>query len=196
MKLLLLAAALASSQETASFLNIGVGARALGMGGAYTALADDVNTAGWNPAGLAALSRREVGVAQPTRFGTLGAAGSYLSHGTLEGRDAQGRPTGGFSAADSVVALSYARGVSAAMLGGSLKFAQSRIAFASGEAVAADLGARLALASFGPGRPLLGAAVQNLGSGMRLGDQTAPLPLTLSLGAGSVSYTHLTLPTN
>ncbi len=34
------------------FMNIGVGARALGMGGAHVALVDDVTATYWNPAGL------------------------------------------------------------------------------------------------------------------------------------------------
>ncbi len=34
------------------FLNIGVGSRALGMAGAYTAVADDITASYWNPAGL------------------------------------------------------------------------------------------------------------------------------------------------
>jgi len=36
----------------AQFLKIGAGARPLSMGGAYTALANDINTIYWNPAGL------------------------------------------------------------------------------------------------------------------------------------------------
>ena len=35
------------------FLSIGVGGRALGMGGAYVALANDVTAGYYNPAGLA-----------------------------------------------------------------------------------------------------------------------------------------------
>jgi len=38
----------------------GTGARALGMGGAFTALADDPTAASWNPAGLAQLERPEI----------------------------------------------------------------------------------------------------------------------------------------
>ena len=37
----------------AQFLKIGAGARPIGMGSAYTALADDINAVYWNPAGLA-----------------------------------------------------------------------------------------------------------------------------------------------
>ena len=36
----------------AQFLKIGVGARAMGLGGSFTALANDVSTLYWNPAGI------------------------------------------------------------------------------------------------------------------------------------------------
>ncbi|MSS73569.1 MAG: PorV/PorQ family protein [Candidatus Latescibacteria bacterium] len=39
-------------QSAFPFLKIGQGARAEALGGAYTAIADDINTAFWNPAGL------------------------------------------------------------------------------------------------------------------------------------------------
>lgn len=39
--------------SVAQFLKIGAGARAVGLGGAYTALANDINAIYWNPAGLA-----------------------------------------------------------------------------------------------------------------------------------------------
>ncbi len=42
----------------AALLEIGVGARPLGMGGAFTALADDENAVFYNPAGLAFLTKR------------------------------------------------------------------------------------------------------------------------------------------
>jgi hypothetical protein len=44
---------LGSSATGFTFMRIGVGARPVGMGGAYTAVADDANALFWNPAGLA-----------------------------------------------------------------------------------------------------------------------------------------------
>jgi len=46
---------LPAAVDTADYLNIGVGGRALGMGGAFTAVADDATAAYWNPAGLCKL---------------------------------------------------------------------------------------------------------------------------------------------
>lgn len=42
------------------FLSLGVGARPLGMGGSFVAIADDATAAYWNPAGLGGLDRTEV----------------------------------------------------------------------------------------------------------------------------------------
>ena len=45
--------------SSATFLRIGVGARAEGMGEAFVAVANDPSAVFWNPAGLASLQRRE-----------------------------------------------------------------------------------------------------------------------------------------
>jgi len=44
----------------APFLKIGVGGRALGMGEAYTTLAEDITGIYWNPAGLANITKMQV----------------------------------------------------------------------------------------------------------------------------------------
>jgi len=52
-------------------LPVGSGARALGQGGAFTAVADDATAASWNPAGLVQLEKPElsaVGLYYPMRF--------------------------------------------------------------------------------------------------------------------------------
>ncbi|MEM1125709.1 MAG: PorV/PorQ family protein [Bacteroidota bacterium] len=52
----------------ADFLAGGVGARALGMGGAYVGLTDDVHAVYWNPAGLSGLSNPELAYMHAERF--------------------------------------------------------------------------------------------------------------------------------
>src|SRR5262245_35550558 len=46
--------------SSGSFLKIGVGARAVGLGESYVAVANDPSTIYWNPAGLASLQRSEL----------------------------------------------------------------------------------------------------------------------------------------
>ena len=46
--------------RAAEFLTIPVGARGIGMGSAFTAVADDITSIWWNPAGLGFLQDREV----------------------------------------------------------------------------------------------------------------------------------------
>ncbi|MFH1540156.1 MAG: UPF0164 family protein [bacterium] len=47
-------------EMSGSDLGMGVGARAIGMGGAFTALADDATAMFWNPAGMARMKKSEV----------------------------------------------------------------------------------------------------------------------------------------
>jgi len=62
--LVLLTALSANAQEERAIGNFaGLGVRAMGMGGAYTGVADDFTAVFWNPAGLTQMKRREVYVA-------------------------------------------------------------------------------------------------------------------------------------
>lgn len=69
--LALAAGSLPAEQYGGEFLNIPVGARAYGLGGAFGPLADDASAVYWNPAGLAALARPEIGVTHTELFGGL-----------------------------------------------------------------------------------------------------------------------------
>ncbi|MDI6809560.1 MAG: PorV/PorQ family protein [Candidatus Eisenbacteria bacterium] len=53
------------------FLRIGAGARALGMGGAFVAVADDGTAGFWNPAGLVFLKKKELFLMHSEQFGSL-----------------------------------------------------------------------------------------------------------------------------
>jgi hypothetical protein len=59
----------AADKFAAEFLKIGVGARALGMGGAFVSLSDDASAAYWNPAGLTQLESREAMGMHASQFG-------------------------------------------------------------------------------------------------------------------------------
>src|SRR5205823_12513782 len=48
--------------SSATFLRIGIGARAEGMGETFVAVANDPSAIYWNPAGLASLQRRELAI--------------------------------------------------------------------------------------------------------------------------------------
>jgi hypothetical protein len=55
--------------DAGSFVRDGAGARALGMGGAFVSLADDLSTTLWNPAGLARIEGLSVGGMYTNKFG-------------------------------------------------------------------------------------------------------------------------------
>ena len=110
------------------FLKIGVGARALGMGEAYTTLSEDVTGIYWNPAGLANISKMQVlmnhydyiadlhydfgAIAIPIRnFGTVGSFVGFLGMPDIE-RTTIDFPNGTgekVSANSFVMGISYAR---------------------------------------------------------------------------------------
>jgi hypothetical protein len=64
-------AARATDKYAGEFLKIPVGARALGMGSAFTALADDPTAVYWNPAGLIFGSKRQAWAEHAEQFGDL-----------------------------------------------------------------------------------------------------------------------------
>src|SRR4030067_894450 len=67
----LLASPASATKYAAEFLKIPVGPRAMGMGGAFTAVADDATPPYWNPAGMVDLPCREVVVPHSEQSGTL-----------------------------------------------------------------------------------------------------------------------------
>lgn len=67
----LFASYLSADRYSCEFLNIGAGARALGLGGAFVAVADDSTAAYWNPAGLCQQEGRELTLMHAARFSRL-----------------------------------------------------------------------------------------------------------------------------
>lgn len=78
------------------FLATGIGARPLGMGGAFVSIADDASAGYWNPAGMIHVQRREAVFMHSERFGDLVNydAGSFVQQ---LGTDNESRAAFGFS---------------------------------------------------------------------------------------------------
>jgi hypothetical protein len=109
----------------AQFLQIGAGARSLGMGEAYTAVADGPDSLYWNPAGLSRMGRPEAAYARtelpaglhhdyfafgaPSELlhGTLAFGVTRLSQDSLAQVNASNQSQGSFSPHSEVYALGY-----------------------------------------------------------------------------------------
>ena len=187
----------AQARSGLSFLKIGVGARATGMASAYTAIANDVTSIYWNPAGLASVKRNELaamhsewlagsnfdflGFGRPWKRGSLALGVSALTHPALEARDETGKRVGSFDARDTAITLAYGqRLMTGLQTGMGLKLIQSQIGQDKGQGYAFDLGMSWNSAQ----RPIsLGLSALNLGPGIRYISETTKLPLTFSLGA-------------
>lgn len=187
----------ASGEAGFAFLKLGVGARPMGMGSAYVALATDPTAIYWNPAGLGGAEGAQVTVmhnewiqdfrqefaAVSRSFGAgtlgLGVSGFYTSE--FEKRDDVGNLIGHFGFNDFAVTGAFAHRFTQQAAGGiAVKFIREMIDQESATAVAFDLGGRLALGASGVS---LGAAVQNLGGDATFISQSFPLPRTLRAGA-------------
>ncbi|MBL0350064.1 MAG: PorV/PorQ family protein [Elusimicrobia bacterium] len=144
--------------DAGDYLRFGAGARALGMGGAFTAVADDTTAEYWNPAALAFLDEYQwVTMYAPFALGThmyyaavgvpLGPLGALAASDIMLRSDGfQGRDDLNFASGNdgSIVhnafSVSYARPFREAWsLGGRLRFLQQTVLANSGNAFGLDL---------------------------------------------------------
>lgn len=143
---------------TESPFALGMGARALGLGKAYTAVADDATALYWNPAGLAHVRQMELaachvflnegttydvlGYVHPVYgFGTLGLAGMNIQTGGIERRDDHDYLLGTFGYRQSQGLLSLGRELFPGLGAGfSLKAEQMVLDTYQGTGVGLDLG--------------------------------------------------------
>jgi hypothetical protein len=181
-----------------SFLKIDVGARAVGMGGAFTGLADDEAALYYNPAGIATLESDRVMLTyhnyvedlqsgflayvhrvSPKR--SLAGFVSYLNYGDFVGTDMSGNETGTFGGGDLLLGCTYAIQQSERLsVGGSAKFIYEKIQSYSATGVAVDLGVKFVTDRQRWGG---GAMVQNLGAQLSsLGSTKNRLPITFRVG--------------
>lgn len=151
-----------------TFLKIGIGSRAIGMGGAFTAVANDASALYWNPAGVARLKKMEgifshtnwvldinhefIGYVVPAGLmGNFGFSASFVSMGDFERtqiddieteiREDDGEGLSSFSANDLALGVTYARNMTDKFsVGVTAKYVREKIAGAAAGGMAFDVG--------------------------------------------------------
>jgi hypothetical protein len=196
------------------FLKIGVGARAVGMGGAFVSVADDATAIYWNPAGVARIQKSVVSINHTAwlaniKFtqaayifhfgfipGTIGISARSLYMDTQPVRTAF-RPDGegkSFDAGDVAVGLTYARSLTDKFSAGlSINYVQSSLATYSASATVFDFGT---LYNTGYRSLKIGMAIQNIGSDMTFIDTAVKMPTVFRVGMSMNIYesaSHLLL---
>ena len=180
----------------AEFLTIEQGARALGMGGAFAAVADDANSLWWNPAGLGRAQFSEASLSHTAYIddvtteyfgyvrpyapmgGAFGASLTYLSVPGVEGTDAAGNSAGTLKTNGYVGSASVGFHVSPSLtVGATGKYVSQTLGSVSGSGVAADVGAQYWDGDFGAA-----VVAQNLGPSFKTGGSSDPLPRDLRAG--------------
>ncbi|MBD3223182.1 MAG: PorV/PorQ family protein [Caldithrix sp.] len=170
---------------SAAFLEIGVGARAIGMGGAFVSTANDASALYWNPAGLGELKRAEImfvhtnwianinfdfaGVVIPLgRYGTIGGGITSLSMDDMKVRTIdQPEGTGEFfKAGDLSIMLSYGYKLTDRFsIGFNTKFIHQQIWKETARGFALDIGT---IFRTGLNGMRIGAALTNFGTDLQM----------------------------
>jgi hypothetical protein len=175
-----------SGTTAATFLEIGVGAQAMGMGGAFVSVANNATALHWNAAGVASLGEMNVDVVHTnwiadTKFdfagavlplggaGSLGISLTALTMGDMKVRTVE-LPEGTgeyFSAGDLAAGISYARQLSERFaIGLTAKYIQQTIWHESASAFAMDVGTTFKTDLFGG--MTIGASLTNFGTQMKM----------------------------
>lgn len=169
----------------APFLNIGVGSRPLGMGGAFVSMADDGHALYWNPAGIARMDRNEVLLIHSTwlvdmsfeyvgmviamgQAGSLGMSVTMLDIGEMEVTTVKSQDGTGlfFNSYDLASAIHYGyQFYDKFSVGGTVKLIHQKIWNESADGFAFDIGT-LFITPFNDVR--LGMNISNFGSKMQM----------------------------
>jgi long-subunit fatty acid transport protein len=183
----------------AQFLKIGVGARPVAMGEAFCAVADDVSSIHWNPAGLVYLKNKEL-LAMHTdwfeemnyeylAFGLImnekavGIGLCYSDSGKILGYDINSRPTGDFSAYDTAINLVYASKLSNTVsYGFGFKGIYQKIEKEDATSIGLDLGMLYRKENLS-----YGFVLQNIGPEIKFIEKGDRFPFNCKLG---VAYIH------
>ncbi len=192
-------------------LKVPVSARAIGMGEAYTALANDSSALDWNPAGMSFMQQKEaafmhsslyegihyerLAFAAPGDSYSYGASMSYLGYGSMEGFDNNGIPIGDQSAYSYLLTGGLASMVHDRLsLGVTASYLRQKLADTSAGTAVFNTGILYELASrpWG-GAYRLGFSALNLGPGLEFVSESNPLPRKYRFGASALHLKDLPL---
>ncbi|RKU14346.1 hypothetical protein C6502_00575 [Candidatus Poribacteria bacterium] len=182
--------------NAAPHLGMGSGARALGLGGAFTAVANDATSTIWNPAGLPAvkdltvtlsstpmsLDRKHSFIGLVKRVGKGGLGLSVINAGVddIPSYDKNGVRTGSFNQTSNAFAFSYGHHLGVVALGASARMYMD--SFGDHSSTSGFAGADVGLLGGNRARTFnFGIAARNLGSA--IGDDTVPVII-----AGGLAY--------
>ncbi|MEW6511441.1 MAG: PorV/PorQ family protein [Bacteroidota bacterium] len=195
----------------AAFLKFGVGPRAIGMGGAFTATADDITSMYWNVGGLANVYANEAYfnhaywfadvnfdyAAVSTHipgFGSVGAFVTVLSMDEMEVRTLE-LPEGTgelFKAGGLAVGLSYARNLTDAFsIGFTAKYLREYIWNSSATGFAIDIGTMYRIPILNETR--LAASINNFGTKMQLSGRDNTVIMQIGGTQGNIVNADLQL---
>lgn len=169
----------------ASFLDIGIGARSLGMGSAFTSVADDVSALYWNPAGITGVSQPSthfyyapwfVGIdfthgAAVVPLGRMGAIGLSITSVSMDEMKVRTEkvPEGTgelFEVSNLALSTSYAKKLTDRFsFGVNLKLIQEKIWHMNANTIAADIGCLFVTKNRGI---RIGMSISNFGSKMKM----------------------------
>lgn len=182
----------------ANFLKIAVGSRAVGIGEAFVAVADDVNTIFYNPAGLNLLNQQEVtfmynkwfediyqgfvGYALPCSPRTaLGLGIQYLSMKKIPGYDQWDYEIDSIKAQDIAFTFSYSKNLLKNFYtGANIKYINQQLDDKIANAYALDIGSFYRFTTL----PVsLGCVLQNFGTEIKFIEKKGVLPMNLKFGS-------------
>lgn len=183
--------------SSAELLDIGIGCRAMALGGAFSAFSNNASGVFWNPSGLANRSNTEltlgysnwyqdinlnyVALAAPISKRVTFAVGAiYLNYGSFDSYSIDDQPLGTFSGHNAVGQVSLACGLSSQLsIGVTGKWVSEKIEDVTGSGYALDFGMR-----FDTGPFALGLTARNLGKGLDYDGEVTPFPTSYNAGIG------------
>ena len=215
--LIVIASAATNSQTiktgttAAQVLKFNVGPRAIGMGGAYTAISNDITAMYWNPGGTANIQRNEaffnhsslyadIGydyaaiASHLSDFGTIGAFVSVLSMDEMVVRtEAEPEGTGEFfNAGAIVIGLNYSRFLTESFaIGFNVKYINEYIWHENATGLGIDIGTMYKLPVLNELR--IAASISNFGTKMQLAGRDITKIINSGAGEGNQVNTNLEL---